>query len=126
MRTRQRNRVFFFLVLALLLLGLLAALGIGLAGKLFPKEEPDPHAGQVYLYDGFDWIWMTPLEGVPVNELTAPFFSSTGGQISYIGEDYRTLRGVDVSEHQLEIDWNQVARSGVDYAYVRMGRRGYT
>ena len=121
MRTRQRNRLFFFLVLILMLIGLTAAVGIGLLRKLKPKEEPDPHAGQVYLYDGFDWIWMTPLEGVPVNELTAGFFSSAGGQISYIGEDYRTLRGVDVSEHQLKIDWPLVARSGVDYAYVRMG-----
>ena len=118
--------MFFFLVLVLFLLGMLAGLGIGLMRKLLPEEEPDPHAGQVYLYDGFDWIWMTPLEGVPVNELTAGFFSDTGGQISYIGEDYRTLRGVDVSEHQLSIDWTQVARSGVDYAYVRMGWRGYT
>ena len=126
MRTRQRNRLFFFLVLILMLIGLTAAVGIGLLRKLKPKEEPDPHAGQVYLYDGFDWIWMTPLEGVPVNELTAGFFSSAGGQISYIGEDYRTLRGVDVSEHQLKIDWPLVARSGVDYAYVRMGWRGYT
>ena len=126
MRTRQRNRLFFALVLALLLLALTAAVGIGLVRKLWPKEEPDPHAGQVYLYDGFDWIWMTPLEGVPVNELTAGFFSSSGGDVTYIGEDYRVLRGIDVSEHQLQIDWDRVARSGIDYAYVRMGWRGYT
>ena len=36
------------------------------------------------------------------------------------------LRGIDVSEHQLDIDWNSVAQSGVDYAYIRVGRRGYT
>ena len=30
------------------------------------------------------------------------------------------------SEHQLDIDWKQVAASGVDYAYIRVGWRGYT
>ena len=23
-----------------------------------PEPTPDPHEGQVYLYDGFDWVWM--------------------------------------------------------------------
>ena len=33
--------------------------------------------------------------------------------------------GIDVSAHQKEIDWEQVAASGVDFAMVRMGYRGY-
>ncbi len=90
------------------------------------EEEVDPHAGQVYLYDGFDWVWMTPLEGVPVNTLTEADFATNGTEINYIGTDYDTLRGIDVSEHQLDIDWYKVAQSGVDYAYIRVGRRGYT
>ncbi|MCI8469525.1 MAG: glycoside hydrolase [Eggerthellaceae bacterium] len=32
--------------------------------------------------------------------------------------------GVDVSEHQGEIDWAAVADDGVDFAFVRLGRRG--
>lgn len=91
-----------------------------------PQEEADPHAGQVYIYDGFDWVWMTPLEGVPVNELTEEFFTVESGKIKYTGSDYEVLRGIDVSEHQLDIDWQQVAGAGIDYAYIRVGRRGYT
>lgn len=91
-----------------------------------PQEEADPHAGQVYIYDGFDWVWMTPLEGVPVNELTEEFFTVESGRIKYTGSDYEVLRGIDVSEHQLDIDWQQVAGAGIDYAYIRVGRRGYT
>ena len=124
MKTAVRYRI----GLAVLLVMLIALVAL-IVGRLFPsrpKEPEDPHAGQVYLYDGFDWIWMTPLEGVPVNELTAGFFSSASGSISYIGEDYKVLRGVDVSEHQLKIDWPQVSRAGIDFAYVRMGWRGYT
>lgn len=106
----------------MILAALAAALVIGLLSK---KEPEDPHKGQVYIYDGFDWIWMTPLEGVPANELTEEFFSSSSGRIEYTGSDYDVLRGVDVSEHQLDIDWKQVAASGVDYAYIRVGGRGY-
>lgn len=33
--------------------------------------------------------------------------------------------GVDVSEHQGQIDWEQVAQSEVDFAMVRLGYRGW-
>ena len=122
MRTARRNKTALILV-TVILAALVAALVIGLLGK---KESEDPHKGQVYIYDGFDWIWMTPLEGVPANELTEESFSSNDGRIEYTGTDYDVLRGVDVSEHQLDIDWKQVAASGVDYAYIRVGWRGYT
>ena len=122
MRTARRNKTALILVIVILA-ALAAALVIGLLSK---KEPEDPHKGQVYIYDGFDWIWMTPLEGVPANELTEEFFSSRSGRIEYTGSDYDVLRGVDVSEHQLDIDWKQVAASGVDYAYIRVGWRGYT
>ena len=122
MRTARRNKTALILV-TVILAALVAALVIGLLSK---KEPEDPHKGQVYIYDGFDWIWMTPLEGVPANELTEESFSSNDGCIEYTGTDYDVLRGVDVSEHQLDIDWKQVAASGVDYAYIRVGWRGYT
>ena len=34
--------------------------------------------------------------------------------------------GIDVSDHQLQIDWPQVADAGVEFAFVRIGYRGYT
>ena len=124
MKTAARRRT-GLVIFALAVL----ALGIFIVIKLLgrePAEEPDPHEGQVYLYDGFDWVWMTPLEGVPASTFTAEMFTGAGSQIKYLGSDYEVLRGIDVSEHQLDIDWNSVAQSGVDYAYIRVGRRGYT
>lgn len=123
MKTAARRRT-GLVIFALAVL----ALGVFIIVMLLSRktEEVDPHEGQVYLYDGFDWVWMTPLEGVPVNTLTEEYFTADGTKISYIGTDYDVLRGIDVSEHQLDIDWNRVAQSGVDYAYIRVGRRGYT
>lgn len=37
-----------------------------------------------------------------------------------------TLLGIDVSSHQGRIDWEQVAASGVEFAFIRIGYRGYT
>jgi len=120
---RGRNLIYFVVTLLVMILALV--LMIALFFDLFEKKPKDPHEGQVYLYDGKDWIWMTPLEGVPVNPLTAEQFAAEG-PVRYLGADYDVLRGIDVSEHQWEIDWAQVARSGVDFACVRLGRRGYT
>ena len=124
MKTAVRNRAGIVIGVVVILAVLAAA--VFFVTKLLNKEEPDPHEGQVYIYDGFDWVWMTPLEGVPTSTFTAEMFTGAGSEIKYLGSDYEVLRGIDVSEHQLDIDWNSVAQSGVDYAYIRVGRRGYT
>lgn len=86
----------------------------------------DPHAGQVYVYDGFDWIWMTPLQGVPVNDIPESDISWRNNVPYYAGSSCTALRGVDVSEHQHDIDWARVKAAGIDYAVIRIGRRGYS
>jgi GH25 family lysozyme M1 (1,4-beta-N-acetylmuramidase) len=45
------------------------------------------------------------------------------GYMTYGGGYYAV--GVDVSAHQKEIDWEQVAASGVEFAIIRVGFRGY-
>ena len=34
--------------------------------------------------------------------------------------------GIDVSHHQQQIDWEEVASSGITFAMIRLGYRGYT
>lgn len=128
-RRRNRNMLVGMIVMAILA-AILIGITIGIINILSelkePKTTPDPHEGQVYLYDGFDWIWYTPLEGVPVNELTEEKFSSASGQPEFIAEGYDVIRGIDVSDHQNYINWTEVAASGIDFAYIRVGWRGYT
>ncbi len=119
MRTSTHRRIWLIPVMLFLIL-----LAVGLF--FFLRKELDPHKGQVYIYDGFDWIWYTPLEGVKANPWTAEDFLFIDGRPIYLHEDYTTKVGIDVSEHQHEIDWSQVSRAGLDYAYIRVGRRGYT
>lgn len=87
-------------------------------------EQPDPHEGMVQINDGSGLAWIRPVEGLGVNLLGAEEFTTTDGVVSYSG-DFE--RGIDVSEHQQEIDWAAVAQSGMaDFAFIRAGYRGYT
>ncbi len=119
MKTAARRRIWLFPVLLILL-------GLAIALFFFLRKELDPHKGQVYIYDGFDWIWYTPLEGVEANPWTAEDFIFIGRKPVYLHDDYETRVGIDVSEHQHEIDWTQISPDDLDYAYIRIGRRGYT
>ena len=121
---RRRNSGAKSLLLVVLLLA--AAAGILTIMRHRSKEEVDPHEGQVLINDGFNDVWITPIEGVEVNDLKKEDFEKTDGKIVYTGEDYDTVLGVDVSEHQWEIDWKKVAEHGVKFAFIRSGYRGYT
>lgn len=51
----------------------------------------------------------------------------TDGRYAYYEDGALQSRlGVDVSDHQGEIAWQAVAADGIDFAYVRLGNRGYT
>ena len=113
--------------LFIILVFMAAVVLIAFARLRKPEEkEVDPHEGQVLINDGFNDVWITPYEDVEVNDITKDDFETAGGKIVYIGEAYDTMLGVDVSEHQWGIDWEQVADHGVRFAIIRSGYRGYT
>lgn len=52
--------------------------------------------------------------------------TNTEAGIQYVGDERYTIRkGVDVSEHQGDIDWGRVKAAGYDFAFLRIGYRGY-
>ena len=90
------------------------------------KEPVDPHEGQVLVNDGFNDVWITPVENVEVSQLTEDDFSVRNEQPVYTGNLFSVRMGIDVSEWNHEIDWQKVADAGVEFALVRVGRRGTT
>lgn len=49
------------------------------------------------------------------------------GRYRYVAEDGTASKiGIDVSHHNEAIDWAAVAGDGIEFAYVRVGWRGYT
>ena len=77
--------------------------------------------------DGRGGEMLAPLyKNLPVANFSSDDFSNDGEYVNYKGDDYIGLRGIDVSEHQLEIDWNAVKSDGVEFAVIRAGYRGYS
>ena len=53
------------------------------------------------------------------------YLKNENGILKYEDNIYTTKFGIDVSEHQKEIDWKKVKEAGVDFAILRLGFRGY-
>ena len=70
---------------------------------------------------------LTPIEGMPLNPYDQTAFGLDGkGRVTYELDGRKARTGVDVSSHQEDIDWQAVAADGIDFAILRLGRRGYT
>ncbi|MCD8128276.1 MAG: hypothetical protein LUD54_01650 [Oscillospiraceae bacterium] len=109
---------------ATVLLFALLLSGCGEETPTEPEATPtvDPYAGMVQVESGYGTsMWVTEYEDVPRSGLMAEDFSDG----VYIGDDYAVYQGIDVSEHQGEIDWLSAAESGVSFALIRAGYRGY-
>lgn len=92
-----------------------------------PDVTPDPHEGQVEVYDGYGGtMWVDEAKALTPFAMDRTLFSVEDGRARYAGDDYVLRVGVDVSDHQGEIDWEAVADAGVDFAIVRCGWRGYS
>ena len=115
----MRKRICIPLMALALLLG---GCGKSASAVTEPPETVDPYAGMVQVESGFGTLmWVEEYGEVPVNPLTAADFSDG----EYIGDACTVRRGVDVSEHQGTIDWAAAAQSGVEFAVIRAGYRGY-
>ncbi len=52
-------------------------------------------------------------------------FKHAGDKLSYEDDGYDCLLGIDVSHHQGAVDWASVKAAGYDFAFLRIGYRGY-
>ena len=80
---------------AIVLTALLSAVLLSLRSRPRTETVPDPHEGQVYINDGFNMVWLTPHEGVPVAGMKPEDFrrdededGTPGARVRYIGADY--------------------------------------
>lgn len=86
----------------------------------FPDEIVVADAGRYYFFP--------ILETLAQNTYDSDSFMADGdGVIHYYVDGERASRkGIDVSRYQDKIDWEKVAEDEVDYAFIRLGIRGYT
>ncbi len=79
---------------------------------------------QLYFEDLYRGKILIPKYDAPINEYDPAKFSSLNGMVTYDAADVVT--GVDVSSFQKQIDWSLVKSSGIEFAMIRLGYRGYT
>ena len=111
----------------LLVLGLVAALELGAAGRQQAQEEARTPVPEVQPSE-------TENTELPVSESTLPILDLpenpyTPEDFTYAGlyqtlESGACLLGIDVSAWQETIDWPQVKGAGMDFAMIRMAWRG--
>ncbi len=69
-------------------------------------------------------VWALNLGKLPKNKLRAQdFVYNEQGYLTCLAT--RAVRGIDVSQHQGQIDFEAVKASGVEFVIVRVGYRGY-
>ena len=120
---RSRLLMIFILVLliALVLWGLAALadrlLHYGANATVSAKDADQPSA-----------ITPTPetADDTPKNTYDPACFYRDGEFLRYESSTVTSQIGIDVSAHQQDIDWQRVAASGVQFAILRVGYRGYT
>lgn len=126
-KTRYSNKIFYLLLSLFLLIGI---------GSTTYAANDDPGAGRLsgdYIPDTFYDTDNKP----DSNQNKQPFLRRYGSSTSispYTNKTYthhstfdgRTiLNGIDVSQWQAKIDWNKVKAAGIDFAFIRVGYRGY-
>ena len=113
-------------LLPILILCLLLLSGCGKTLFSAPFETADPYAGMVQAESGYGTkIWVKQYEDVPVNPLRELRLEDETEIVDENGVRYDFRVGIDVSEHQGEIDWAAVAEDPPAFVLIRAGYRGY-
>lgn len=90
------------------------------AGRLSGKNIPEAFYDNTGDTDGESSL----LRGTGDFTSVSPYTNTTYTHQGFLSN--RTLlHGIDVSQWQGEIDWKAVKASGIDYAFIRVGYRGY-
>ena len=73
-----------------------------------------------------EWHETMILPNVPKHDYNWDYLTNDATGISYIGDAKYTYRkGIDVSYYQGKIDWEKVKQAGYEFAFLRIGFRGY-
>lgn len=126
----QKNRGFRVVIVMILVTILLCACD----GKEKQSKETRPEGvkieGDTDTYKFVDVLgneYEAELLDIPLIKQDLTRIEDQDGKKFYLDEDGKTASrlGIDVSEYQPEVDWQQVRDYGVDFVIVRLGYRGY-
>ena len=112
-RRNARNTGIAAIILVLLALMLVFMMGLRILLRAgLTQEEPTR-------------VTAVAQETMPPCYVSKEFLGTENGYKTYQSEELTAKLGIDVSVYQGSIDWETVAESGVEYAILRAGYRGY-
>lgn len=100
MRKKRKRKLSFKFIFILFLLGI----GFFMKHSMVIKKEKE------LISHEYDW-----------SKLNKSHF-----MYRYEDKNYYSRLGIDISSHQGKIDWLKVKQAGVQFAFIRVGYRGYT
>ena len=91
-----------------------------------PEETEETEQKILTFRDVYGEEYQTVIDPeVPSNPYDVSRFVHDGYKLKYDDEGYDCLLGIDVSHHQGDVDWNSIKEQGYDFAFLRIGFRGY-
>lgn len=120
-RTRGPNGTSPLMWVLAVLLTIVLVLGAALILLVTQRYREEDQSQEVVTIGGQEVVID---QSLPQSDLEEYHFTTEAdGTITYSGP---AQYGIDVSSHQGEIDWSAVAGDGVEFAFLRIGYRGYT
>ena len=90
------------------------------------NKEKTEEITEITIYDIEEGYLKVPYNNMAKkNKYEWDYLKNENGFLKYEDNNYTTKLGVDVSEHQKNIDWSKVKDAGVEFAILRLGYRGY-
>lgn len=90
------------------------------------KKTPSAPPTDSTKYITFQGKKVAIVEDIPKADYDNNLFQvNENGFMTYDSDKYTSRIGIDVSRYQGEIDWAAVKKAGVEFAFLRLGYRGY-
>ncbi|MDD2956835.1 MAG: glycoside hydrolase family 25 protein [Oscillospiraceae bacterium] len=108
-------------------------ISVSLLKKLATAHSLPTQYFQRFIDDSFVFKMGNQFQYIPVDPSLSrhsydwAFLDEWYGEKEYVvNQEERAVKVIDVSSYQGNIDWDAVKSGGVDYAFIRLGNRGYT
>lgn len=118
-----KKRIFLVILLALVAVVVLVSVIIVVQGPRDSSVELVSNVGgaELVVNDLYEGDMTIPNYNIPRCQYKPDQFSESRGVVTYEGGD--SFVGINVNSKQGDIDWDQVAQNGVDFAMIRVGWR---
>ncbi|MBR5045302.1 MAG: glycoside hydrolase family 25 protein [Oscillospiraceae bacterium] len=126
MASEKKKKRYLFIILASVFLALvLASFAVISVNSVSCYDRSNRlFSGEKYFYYNGQLIIRDP--DIRDNLYKQEYFRMKDGRLYYEEEGVSSWFGIDVSGYQDWIRWSRVAQDGVQFAFIRLGNRGYS